>query len=95
MRAMLASLFVLSQTLFASYCPFCDPAVIERQAFYEDDLVIVLYNYKPIFPGHSLIIPKRHIENFAHLTEEEITQIGRAIKKTHLLVSEVFRKRKA
>lgn len=75
---------------FASYCPFCDQAVLERQAFYEDELVMALYDHRPIFPGHSLIIPKRHIERFDQLTEEEMTQIGRAIKKVNLLIPEVF-----
>lgn len=75
-------LLTTSTVALATYCPFCDRAVIERQAFYEDDLVLALYDHKPIFPGHSLIIPKRHVERFEQLTEEEITQIGRAIKKT-------------
>lgn len=83
-------LLTTSTVALATYCPFCDRAVIERQAFYEDDLVLALYDHKPIFPGHSLIIPKRHVERFEQLTEEEITQIGRAIKKTNSLISKVF-----
>lgn len=71
-------------------CAFCDPAVLKRQTFYEDDLVIALYTHKPIYPGHSLIIPKRHVERFEGLTDAEITQIGRVIKKVNQAVMKVF-----
>jgi histidine triad (HIT) family protein len=71
-------------------CAFCDPAVLERQTFYEDDLVLALYTHRPIFPGHCLIIPKRHVERFEMLTDSEITQIGRVIRKVNRAVQEVF-----
>lgn len=71
-------------------CPFCDPKVLDHQKFYEDELVIVLYTHKPILPGHSLIIPKRHVERFENLSEAEITQIGRVIKKVNKAAETVF-----
>lgn len=73
------------------YCAFCDPAVLKRQTFYEDDLVLALYSHRPIFPGHSLIIPRRHVERFENLTDEEITQIGRVIKQVHQAAMQVFK----
>ena len=73
-----------------SYCAFCDENVLNKQKFYEDDLVLALYTHKPVLPGHCLIIPKRHIERFEMLNEEEITQIGRVIKKVDQAASEVF-----
>lgn len=72
------------------YCAFCDPKVLSYQKFYEDELVIALYTHKPILPGHSLIIPKRHVERFEGLSDEEITQIGRVIKKVNKAAEEVF-----
>ena len=72
-------------------CAFCDEDVLNRQKFYEDDLVLALYTHKPILQGHCLIIPKRHVERFEMLTDEEITQIGRVIKKVNLAASEVFK----
>lgn len=72
------------------YCAFCDPKVLDNQKFYEDDLVIALYQLRPIFPGHFLIIPKRHVERFEMLNEEEIVQIGRAIKKLNKIAEKVF-----
>lgn len=75
---------------FTEYCAFCDSKVLDRQTFYEDDLVLALYTHRPIFPGHCLVIPKRHVERFEMLTEEEITQMGLAIKKINQAVMQVF-----
>lgn len=72
------------------YCAFCDSVVLDNQKFYEDDLVLALYTHKPIFPGHCLIIPRRHVERFEMLTDDEITQIGRVIKKVNQAVEKVF-----
>lgn len=72
------------------YCAFCDQDVLCRQKFYEDDLVLALYTHKPIFPGHCLIIPKRHVKRFEELTDAEVTQIGRVIKQVNQAVSNVF-----
>lgn len=72
------------------YCAFCDQAVLDNQVFYEDELVLALYTHKPIYPGHCLIVSKRHVERFELLSDEEITQMGRVIKKVHGAVSKVF-----
>ncbi|MBA3815481.1 MAG: HIT family protein [Parachlamydiaceae bacterium] len=82
--------FNTTHELFFDECAFCDQKVLIRQKFYEDDLVIALYTHKPIFPGHCLIIPKRHVERFEMLNEEEISQMGRVIKKVNVAASNVF-----
>ncbi|MDP1607725.1 MAG: HIT family protein [Chlamydiales bacterium] len=79
-----------SHSSFNGYCAFCDPAVLNNQKFYEDDLVFALYTHKPIFPGHCLVVSKRHVERFEGLTDAEITQIGRVIKKVDRAVAKVF-----
>lgn len=72
------------------YCAFCDTSVLEAQTFYEDDLVLALYTHKPVYPGHSLIIPKRHVSRFEQLSKEEMVQMQETIKKVHKAASEVF-----
>ncbi len=74
-----------------AYCAFDDPKVLNRQKFYEDDLILALYTHKPILPGHCLIIPKRHVERFEMLTDQEINQIGLVIKKVNQAASKVFK----
>lgn len=91
---LIASYVYLSKPALGSspkgYCAFCDTDVLNRQKFYEDDLIIALYTYQPILPGHCLIIPKRHVERFDMLSEDEIAGIGRVIKKVHHAASKVF-----
>ncbi len=67
--------------IFAAYCAFCDSVVLEAQTFYEDDRVVALYTHKPVSPGHCLVIPKRHVERYEALSDEEILQIGRVVRK--------------
>lgn len=79
-----------SHPSFNDYCAFCDPNILDYQKFYEDDLVLALYTHKPILPGHCLIVSKRHVERFEMLTDAEIAQIGRVIKKVNQAVEKVF-----
>jgi len=79
-----------SSPSFNGYCAFCDSAVINRQKFYEDELVIALYTHKPVLPGHCLVIPKRHVERFEMLTDTEILQMGKVLKKVNAAATKVF-----
>ncbi|MCH9621709.1 MAG: hypothetical protein S4CHLAM20_11350 [Chlamydiia bacterium] len=71
-------------------CPFCNPEVLDRQNFYEDDLIFVLYTHLPVIESHFLIIPKRHIESFEYLSEEELLRIHQVIPKIKAASSKVF-----
>jgi len=48
-------------------CPFCNI----RAPILEDELAFVIFDKYPVNPGHALIIPKRHIENFFEATPYE------------------------
>lgn len=81
---------ILNACLFAEECAFCNKEVLEQQAFYEDDLVLALYTHKPVLPPHFLVIPKRHVNRFEMLSDDEISQMGKIIKKVHKAASSVF-----
>ena len=49
------------------HCPFCHPDGI----LLENNLAYVLLDSSPVNPGHSLIIPKRHVADFFLTTEAE------------------------
>lgn len=66
-----------------SGCAFCSQDVLDAQKIYENEWVIALLSYKPITEGHILVIPKRHVERYELLLEEELLQINRVIKKVH------------
>ena len=58
----------------AGICPFCqlkDADIID-----ENDLALAFYDRYPVSPGHTLIIPKRHIASFFSLNREEIWKIN-------------------
>lgn len=55
-------------------CPFCD-STIKQSVFNENKYFYAIYNIAPIFPGHSLIIPKEHISRFHSLTEKHMCNI--------------------
>jgi diadenosine tetraphosphate (Ap4A) HIT family hydrolase len=52
-----------------STCPFCSLPV-ERIIHTSQHGVIIRDGY-PISPGHTLVIPRRHIDSFFNLTAEE------------------------
>lgn len=64
-------------------CPFCHEKILQTQAFFENEWAIALFPHTPITEGHILIIPKRHVERYEMLLEEEITQIYQLMKKVH------------
>ena len=80
----------ITQETLGEYCAFCDPKVLNKQKFYEDDLVIALYTHKPVFSGHCLIIPKRHVLRFEMLSDEEFSRICQVIDKVNEAVRKVF-----
>jgi histidine triad (HIT) family protein len=72
-------------------CPFCSDQVLKAQVFYEDSYTLGLLTYKPVTPGHLLIIPKRHVEHFEQLSPEEVTSMLHTIQKVHLAASKVYK----
>lgn len=81
----------VNETETEKTCVFCKPEVIERQQYYEGQLIRVLYNYYPMLPGHSLIIPKRQAERFEDLTDAEITEMMSTVKKVQKAFEKVYK----
>ena len=55
-------------------CVFCD-VVAGRVAAVEvlrDEVAVAFLDHRPLFPGHTLVIPVRHVETLADLVPEEI-----------------------
>ena len=55
-------------------CVFCD-IVAGRVAAFEvlrDDVAVAFLDKSPLFPGHTLVVPTRHVETLADLDPEEI-----------------------
>lgn len=50
-------------------CPFCSPS--SGQLVAEHPLAVVVRDAFPLTPGHSLVIPRRHVASFFDCTAEE------------------------
>lgn len=56
--------------------------VSSNQIFYQSRNFFCVYNIKPILPGHSLIVPKKHIKSFLDLKDSNVIEMFKVIKKT-------------
>ena len=57
-------------------CPFCaivrgEDAVVREVA--RNDKVVIIFPTDPAVLGHCMVIPRRHVEEFAALTSDEVS----------------------
>ena len=65
-------------------CIFCKivNGEIPSNKVYEDDKVLAFYDVNPIAKIHVLVIPKKHINSFMELEDEELElHLNKAIKE--------------
>ncbi|MDF2255039.1 HIT family protein [Streptantibioticus ferralitis] len=55
-------------------CIFCAIATGEAAAHrvFEDETTVAFLDARPLFPGHVLVVPKRHMETLMDLPEAEV-----------------------
>lgn len=53
-----------------STCPFCSVDA-ERPILAENELALAIADRFPVSPGHTLVIPRRHVADYFALTPEE------------------------
>lgn len=56
-----------------SACPFCDLA--PERILKRSELCIALADGYPVSPGHTLVIPKRHVASLFETTAEERSEL--------------------
>jgi len=55
-------------------CPFCK--TLQRGSYFaKSKYFVAIYNIAPILPGHSLIIPKKHIVSVNDLSEMQLKEL--------------------
>jgi diadenosine tetraphosphate (Ap4A) HIT family hydrolase len=64
--------------------------VLDTQVFYSGEKTAALINYQPAIPGHTMIIPKRHVERIEDLTPEEMAEIGQTIQKVDRAIKKIY-----
>ena len=69
-------------------CIFCK--IVRREfpasIICEDDKVIAILDIKPFSPGHTLVIPKEHVENIYDIPEDTIAHLYKIVKKLAIAV---------
>ena len=62
--------------------PVCAIAAGEAEAevVYEDEHALAFLDHRPLFPGHSLLIPREHYETLGDLPDELIEPYFRAAR---------------
>jgi histidine triad (HIT) family protein len=69
-------------------CTFCAISRRELPAdiVYEDELTIAFAAHAPVTNGHTLLIPRTHIENLFEASDELAAAIGFATKATAIVL---------
>lgn len=70
-------------------CVFCDK-IKNKEYFYENEKVVAFYDNYPVNKGHTLIIPKRCIENYFETTKEEVVYFDKALKDIKKILDEKY-----
>ena len=82
----------MSMTSETYKCTFC--AISRRESpadiVYEDDLTIAFAAHAPVTNGHTLLIPRTHIENLFEVSDELAAAIGFATKATAIALSQRY-----
>lgn len=76
-------IYVIIKTVIKMDCIFCKiiNKEIPSKILYEDDLCLVIMDVNPNVDGHSLIIPKKHYNDYLELDNEITTHIFDVAKK--------------
>jgi histidine triad (HIT) family protein len=64
-------------------CKFCQIIEGEIPAHFvlDDDDVVAFLDHRPLFPGHSLVLPRDHIETLADLPEDRVGPFFRQVQR--------------
>ncbi len=73
-------------------CIFCKIARGEAKAekIYETESVVSFLDINPRAPGHSLVIPKKHVETLADLGDELVADVSKATKKVVVMLKKAL-----
>ena len=63
-------------------CVFCSGlgGQVPLARVYEDEQLLAFLDHRPVFPGHVLLIPKRHIVTLDELDPQEVPPLFELLK---------------
>ena len=71
-------------------CIFCKivAGAIPSRKVYEDDDMLAFHDINPLAPVHFMIIPKKHVDSLAAVTDEHAPVLGKMMAKAGRLARE-------
>ncbi len=69
-------------------CPFC--TLPQDRIVDQNDLALVIRDGFPVSPGHTLVIPKRHVGSFFDLNEAEAQSMLALLKAAKIILDKEF-----
>jgi len=70
-------------------CPFC--AIPRERLVFESELAFVIHDGYPVSPGHTLVIPRRHVASFFETTPEEQSALLRLLNLARIEIAQQFK----
>ena len=69
-------------------CKFCQIIAGEIPAHFvlDTDEVVAFLDHRPLFPGHTLVLPRDHVETLADLDEQRVGPFFRAVQRVETAV---------
>jgi histidine triad (HIT) family protein len=73
-------------------CAFCDiiHGLLKAYPVYEDDATLVFLDYRPLLPGHCLVVPKTHYAVLQDLPAEEVGPYFQVVQRVATAVEAAF-----
>jgi superfamily II DNA or RNA helicase/diadenosine tetraphosphate (Ap4A) HIT family hydrolase/HKD family nuclease len=69
-------------------CPFCNPP--RDKILFEDEVVIALWDGYPASPGHTLLVPRRHVASWFDAFSDEKNALIQSIDKAKLAIEKLY-----
>ena len=69
-------------------CAFCEIVAgdAEAEVVYADDVTVAFLDRSPLFPGHTLVVPRRHVGTLADLPVELVGPYFRRVREISRLL---------
>jgi len=70
-------------------CPFC--TLPRERLVFESEFALVIRDGHPVSPGHTLVIPRRHVASFFDTTAAEQASLLKLLNLARIEVEQQFR----
>jgi histidine triad (HIT) family protein len=73
-------------------CIFCKvlKGEIPSAKIYENDKILAFLDINPVNPGHTLVVPKKHIKNMEDVPDDLLSELIIAVKKITKAIKEAL-----